>query len=295
MYHISDLYGRLIQNPIPTDCGVVCERIGTDVALINRQLTETGSIYSFTLLLSGKITLKCEGQEIVLKKNDLFILTPGIDIYTMNVSDDYSALCVMAEESAIYKIPYARNIVSASYFPIITGCGNKLSLMPGDAEILIKRMNDLADYTYAKHVYKKECIYSLFSLFVLDLLNIENELGKVADENDSAFDLFFRFLRLLTQHFRIHHDLSFYADQLSVTSIYLSKVVKMLSGQTVKTHINRLLVMESAYLLTNTDHPVAYIAKELNFANSIGFCKFFSRQKGMSPREYRMTKSVSPT
>lgn len=294
MYHISDLYDGLIQNPVPTDCGVICERIDPKIALINRQLMETGSIYSFTLLLTGRIVLRCSDRQVTLEKNDLFIMTPGIEIYTLEVSPDYSALCIMAEEKITYDIPYARNIVCASYFPVIAGCGNRLSLTQEDAGILAGRMNDMANYTYGRHVFKKECIYSLYSLFMLDLLNIENELNKVTDCNDPAFDLFFRFLKLLTEHFKDHHNLSFYADRLSVTSIYLSRVVKKLSGQTVKNHIDRLLAMEGAYLLLNTDYSVTRIADELNFSNPVGFCKFFSRQKGMSPTEYRTSRTDTP-
>lgn len=292
MYHISDLYDGLIHNPMPTDCGVVCERIGPEIALINRKLTETGSIYSFTLMLSGYIELKLGERQITLKKNDLLIMTPGIDIYTLDVSSDYSALCIMAEEKAIYDVPYARNIVVASYLPMIAGCGNKLSLSQEETNLLAKRMSDISDLTYGKHLFKKECIYSLCSLFILDLLNIENELKRMTGGNDTSFNLFFRFLRLLTEHFKEHHDLSFYSGSLSVTSIYLSRIVKMVSGRTVKNHIDRLLAIEGAYMLLHTDHSIARIAKELNFSNSIGFCRFFSRQKGISPTEYRASRSV---
>lgn len=291
MYHISDLYDGLIRNGIPTDCGVVCERIDPEIALINRNLTETGSIYSFTLVLSGSILLKSGDEEISLEQNDLFILRPGIDVYTLRVSSDYSSLCIMVEEKTMYGIPYAREIILASYFPMVAGCGIKISLTQENAEILRRRMCDIADITYGVHLFKKECIHALYSVFMLELLNIENKLKLLAEGNESAFDLFFRFLRLLAEYFKDHHDLSFYAERLSVTTIYLSRIVKMLSGQTVKNHIDRLLVAEAAYLLMNTDYTVARIAEELNFSNSVGFCKFFSRQKGMSPSEYRATRS----
>ena len=128
---------------------------------------------------------------------------------------------------------------------------------------------------------------ALYSIFILDLLNIENQYTPIQAVNLHLIDLFLRFLKPLKENYIARHDLDFYADALSVTSIYLSRAVKRLSNQTIKNHIDRLLTMETCFRLTNSDAPVTQIAVDLNFANPASFCKLFSRQKGMSPREYR--------
>ncbi|MDE5869006.1 MAG: helix-turn-helix domain-containing protein [Muribaculaceae bacterium] len=130
-------------------------------------------------------------------------------------------------------------------------------------------------------------LHSLYSTFILELLNIENSFQPITDVNTHSTDLFLRFLKLVNEHFISHHDLNYYADALAVTTIYLSRVVKRLSNQTIKNHIDRLLTMEACFRLTNSDTPIAEIAEDLHFANPASFCKFFSRQKGVPPREYR--------
>ena len=100
-------------------------------------------------------------------------------------------------------------------------------------------------------------------------------------------DLFLKFCRLLTQNFLTEHEIGFYADRLAVTPIYLSRILKRFSGMTVKSHVNRLLLIEATNLLINTDTPITTISAKLHFANPTGFTKFFVKHKGISPREYR--------
>lgn len=287
MYQLSDLYSKIIRKPLQSGSGIACEKLDADTAVLNRQLTERCSMYSFNLVTEGWATIIYCGKEISLRKNDLFIHTPGATIYTKDVSDDYAGWCLMCDESTAYSIPFARKIVTASYLPLMTNDDNKLPLTDIDTVVMDRRMDEINSYMNAEHCYKDESLQALYSIFVLDLLNIENKYTPIQTVNLHLVDLFLRFLKLLNENYITRHDLDFYAGTLSVTSIYLSRVVKRLSNQTIKNHIDRLLTMEACFRLTNSDTPVAQIAVDLNFANPASFCKFFSRQKGMSPREYR--------
>lgn len=288
MFKLSDLYTNIIKKPLPTDCGITCELLDPCMAKLNRLLTESVSCFSYTLVLSGHQTVDYDDKQASLARNDIFISTPGMRVYTKDVSDDYSALCLMGDETITYEIPYARNVIRASYFPAVEKSENKFSLTDCEAHWLENRMNEIIQYINSDHIFKNQCLYSLYSLFILDLLNVENRFEKSTGFNGHTVDLFLRFLRLLTENFIDHHDITFYADALAVTTIYLSRVVKRYSGMTVKNHVDRLLIMEAAYLLLSTDDPVSTVAGKLNFANPASFCKFFVRRKGITPKEYRM-------
>lgn len=288
MFRLYDLYARIIKKPLPSDCGLACEYIDAQMSKLNRLLTDTVSFFSYTLVLSGRQTLVYNNMEIRLSAHDIFITTPGMRIYTKDVSDDYSSICLMGEEATTYEIPHARNVVAASYFPIGLHSDNKLTLNPDEAAWLTRRLEDVHAYIGSNHIYKRECLYSLYSLFILDLLDVEsrrNTGGRVVGGH--AADLFLKFMKLLADNFLKHHEIAFYADTLAITTVYLSRVVRRFSGQTVKAHIDRLLLMEATYLLATTDAPMAEIAERLGFANSSVFCKFFARHKGMPPRIYR--------
>ncbi|MDE5877853.1 MAG: helix-turn-helix domain-containing protein [Muribaculaceae bacterium] len=287
MFRLTEFYENIMKKPLPTECGITCEIVDSYIAKLNRLLTESLSCFSYTLVIAGTALVNYDDKIVTLTKNDLLIYTPGMMIKTLEVSEDFSAFCLMGDEAVTYEIPYARNAIRATYFPAVVYSDNKLTLTDCEAHWLENRMKEIYLYINSKHIYKNECLYSLYSLFILDLLNVENRFKKASEFNSHTIDLFLRFLKLLTENFINHHDIAFYADALAVTTVYLSRIVKRLSGQTVKNHIDRLLVMEAAYLLVSTDEPITSIAEKLNFANPASFCKFFIRHKKISPRTYR--------
>lgn len=272
---------------MPTDCGITCELVDPSMAKLNRLLTESVSCFSYTLVLTGTQTVSYDGKKASLKRNDIFIYTPGMMIRTQEISEDYLAICLMGDETVTYQIPYARNVIKASYFPAVVHSENRLSLTDCEAHWIEDRMREIMLYIESDHRFKNECLYSLYSLFILDLLNVESRFKQDSEFNGHTVDLFLKFMKLLTENFAVHHDISFYADALAVTSIYLSRIVKRFSGQTVRNHVDRLLLMEASYLLVSTDLPIALIAERLHFANPSSFSKFFTRNKGISPREHR--------
>ncbi len=291
MLTLTDFYRKYLLKPFPTDCGMACELFDVHGALINSRLTERVSSFSYSLILSGSRTLSYNGKTTILTKNDLFITTPGMIVQTMSVSDDYLALSLIGDESATYEIPFARNVICASYFPDLMCAENKLSLSDDEAKWIENRLREIIVYINSNHQFKKECLFSLYSLFMLDLLDIERRFKNSSDVSSHIVDLYLKFIKLLTSRFASEHEISFYASELSVTTIYLSRIVKKITGRTVKNHIDRLLFMEASHLLMTTDTPIAIIAEKLNFANPASFCKFFTKHKGISPSEYRKSGS----
>ena len=67
----------------------------------------------------------------------------------------------------------------------------------------------------------------------------------------------------------------------------LSPVVRQVTGRTVIDYINQMLLMEASFLLRTTSMSITQIADRLHFADSPSFSKFFSRLKGLSPKEYK--------
>ena len=99
--------------------------------------------------------------------------------------------------------------------------------------------------------------------------------------------IFNRFIPLVNQHCAEHHQIGYYADRLCLTDRYLSSVISQTSGVTAKEWIDRALITRIKVELMHTDKPVARIAEELNFPNPSFFSKFFKRNIGVTPGEYR--------
>ena len=74
------------------------------------------------------------------------------------------------------------------------------------------------------------------------------------------------------------------------TPIYLSNVVKRVTGSTVGDHIANCLVRQAKSLLLTTVLSVQEIADRLGFKNQSHFGTFFRRAVGVSPRAFREGK-----
>lgn len=291
MIGIKDLYTRIIRRDLPEGRNIICEYIDPAMAVLNRLLDDALSYFSFTLVVKGEAVVNHTGTTLTLRPNDLMITTPGAKVYTLEVSDDYSALCLMADETDTYEITGTLHTSLSSFSPLLIHSPNKLKLNSRASEVLRKWMKEIVEYGRSQTKFTSVCLDALYSLFVCELMDIENVQNPDTVSTGRPSEIFMDFLQLLPKNYIRHHDIQFYADRLAVTSIYLSRIVKRYSGQTVRDHIDRLLMSEASMLLRRTDKPIADIAESLNFANPQSFCKFFTRYKSISPRVYRNAKS----
>ena len=100
-------------------------------------------------------------------------------------------------------------------------------------------------------------------------------------------DIFHRFTILVNEHAAREHAIAFYADRLCLTPNHLGAVIREVSGQTVMQWIHRHIIQQAKLQLKYSDLPVWQIAESLNFPNPSFFSKFFKRETGMTPAEYR--------
>ncbi|MCR4602922.1 MAG: AraC family transcriptional regulator [Prevotella sp.] len=243
--------------------------------------------YSFTIVTQGWLTFVYNGQEICLKPNDFYIYSPGLPITILSASNDYQAVSILIDEQTALEIPTVRNLVSIAYQPLALLNGPVVSLSDEAAGKLVERIREMIAYFNAQHIYKSQILQQLFSVFILDVQQILELATSRQQPPQRMEELFIVFLHLLSEYFIPHHDIAFYAGRMHISTSYLSRIVKQLTGRTVVDYINQLLAMEACFLLTTTSLTVSQIADRLHFADTASFCKFFLRMKGISPKEYR--------
>jgi AraC-like DNA-binding protein len=112
----------------------------------------------------------------------------------------------------------------------------------------------------------------------------ENLRQQIATRQDKIFH---QFLRLVNLYGLRERKIEFYADKLCVTPNHLGAVIKKASGLTVMQWLNRHAIQKAKVLLRYSDLPIWEVAEHMNFANPSFFSKFFKREIGMTPAEYR--------
>jgi AraC family transcriptional activator of pobA len=92
---------------------------------------------------------------------------------------------------------------------------------------------------------------------------------------------------LVDAFFRTEHALAFYAEKLGMTVDRLNDHVKRTTGVTAGHLIRQRVLTEAKRQLVFTTQSIRSIAAELTFTDASHFARFFRKQTGAAPHEFR--------
>jgi len=290
MYSLNEYLPIFVGDGLPEkgwDDGMYC--MEADAAKILRSNLQRGFVacFAFMLVDRGWMTIRYNGRELTFHPDDLYTYSPGLPVTVVATSRDFHGLCLMADEHVTIEAPSVHDLVHLAYLPIVQLHEPKQTLAPDAARHLAAKMREIIGYLHSDHIYKGEVLRMLYSIFLLDLQNAQQRAIVHRQTPQRVEEIFIGFIRLLPRHFAQHHDIPFYAERLHISPVYLSRVVRQVTGRTVVDYINQMLLMEASFLLQTSPLSITQIADRLHFADTPSFSKFFSRLKGVSPKEYR--------
>jgi AraC family transcriptional regulator, transcriptional activator of pobA len=100
-----------------------------------------------------------------------------------------------------------------------------------------------------------------------------------------------RFFHLIEENFQRNLLLSDYARLIGVTPNHLTQTVRQLTGKSSSQVIKAKQLLEIKRLLFHTNLTVSEIANLLHFEDQSYFTKFFKRETGSTPLQYRNNAS----
>ncbi len=96
-----------------------------------------------------------------------------------------------------------------------------------------------------------------------------------------------KFFQLVEENYQNNLTVAQYADLMALTPNHLTHTVSQLTGKTSTQIIKSKQILEIKRLLVHTNLSVTEIATRLNFPDQSYFAKFFKREVGISPLQYR--------
>lgn len=100
------------------------------------------------------------------------------------------------------------------------------------------------------------------------------------------------FIRLIDKHYDRMRLPGQYAEMLNVTPNHLNALCKEHVGMQAGELIRNRIVLEAKRLLINLDLTVSEIAYKLNFNDNSYFTKFFRKETGMTPEDFRKSPAL---
>lgn len=100
-------------------------------------------------------------------------------------------------------------------------------------------------------------------------------------------DMIREFNFLVEQHFKEKHTVTEYASLLNKSPKTLSNIFKKIHDKSPLQMIQSRIMLEVRRLLRYTDKPVSEIGYEVGFNDVQSFSRFFKKNEGVSPSEFR--------
>ncbi len=217
-----------------------------------------------------------------------FLDNPLLEV--LDISADARAFVMLFSASFITSLlkntpPFPPSyVLKVKMLPVSVVSAQTVRIFQKRIESIVEIFND------DSHCFRAEMLKCALRMFMMDIANEhirqENESGELSSVGRKNV-LFKQFIRLLLARVRHKHTVGWYASQLCVTPQYLNRVVKSTSQKTAYEHICTTLVGALIDQLENTEEPVSQIAEAFHFPDLATMTKFFKRQTGKTPTEYR--------
>ena len=230
----------------------------------------------------GNIQMMYDDMPDFSEEHTIAVLFPNHTLRMVSKSDDYLATLVVVDASMLDD-PMLRiiNQVRYRYEPY-----PRVDLDSREYDVIMNLIGVMRETASINIPNRKHFMMSQLEFFMRLLSHYRSE-----KLNEHSFDnrVSTLFHNLLAQHFRTHRDVEFYASKVCLSPKHFSTVVKQETSHTAAWWIHTQVVSEAKKLLSmRHDLTIQSVAVLLGFDDQATFCRYFKRETGMSPTEFRM-------
>ena len=239
----------------------------------------------FVLCIEGTVEATLNLNKIQVYPHSLVTLPPGSIFQVNSIEGELKIYILGFSSQYIEENQHSHFLLDTMYHTLGKPVCSLNEKGVQIAESYFKLMIDL--YENLPDKAKKEVAFNLYSDIHkgISLLyqSISNERA-----NLSKSEMICRnFGQLVIQHYQNNRNVSWYAEKLGISHAHLCTIVKQITGHTCVEIIASMVIMDAKSQLKSTNLSIQEISDSLNFANMSFFGKYFKRNVGMSPLEYR--------
>lgn len=234
--------------------------------------------------VSGNLTLSLDLREFKVTRNTFSIITPGNIVRLENNAKETGCHLIAIVFSAQYmtKLRFDLTRLFLNNSPVVQPT---IVLNKTEMALAMKYYSLMKNVISAKRPFMLESIVNLCTSLIYEVAGswmgryeINKENG--ADSVGRQKDIYDKFILLVAKYHTSERSVNFYANKLCISSKYLAKVVKSVSGKTASYWIDSYVILEAKNMLRYSDYTIKDIVYHLNFTNQSVFYKFFKAHTG---------------
>ena len=164
----------------------------------------------------------------------------------------------------------------------------------GSDRVSIDAAFSLLDTEYRGSALHRDTLLTavLQSLFVWISRQIAEVKIDASQAEDRGGEYFKEFARLIEQHYAEGWPVSRYARKIGITPAHLNTVCRKITGYTALALLHQRIVLAAKRELVYTTMTINVVSETLGFADPAYFTRFFRRNVGVSPKEFRSQAST---
>lgn len=240
------------------------------------------------LCVEGCAILSINFKEHTFRKGDIAIIPTGMTLIPLQTSSLFQAEIICVTELHCEEMEYRISDIPFWNFmmehPILHPTICQYDMLHNWFAQMQWAMSDNSFSFYNETISS-----GIFTFFMMIYREVKAHAQKPDKEQtgNRTMKLFTDFTNLVTRYHKREREVAYYANLLSITPDYLNKICKMHWETSAKEYIDWQVVMAIKNYLTCTDLSIKCIAAQLNFDDSSYMCRFFKRQTGSSPAQFR--------
>ncbi|NDV60334.1 helix-turn-helix domain-containing protein [Bacteroides sp. 519] len=144
--------------------------------------------------------------------------------------------------------------------------------------------------------FRPKMIINILQNFFLDTFDkvYRHNDRQIIKEADRGNEIYKNFIQLVHKYCKQVREVTFYANELSISTRYLTKIAQRTDKITPKMFIDNCVIQEIKLQLQSSENSIQQIARELNFPDQSYLTRFFKSRTGMTPGEYRKGGKQEP-
>lgn len=244
------------------------------------------------LCTGGTAIIELFSMRRQISKNDLVTTLPCQLASIHKVSDDFSMTFFKVDKVMFMDIMSSLGRITPDFFfhmrkdfqvPISV---NEAKRFLGFCRAIDFRTNN------DDPAFRRETILHLLRIYYWDFyVHFQKKTRKRNTPllNSNKESIAMKFAMLVFENRETHREVAYYADQLCISPLYLTKVIQEVNGQSARDMIADYTIIGIKALLRNADITIKDVVRQSGFSSQSSFSRFFRKHTGMSPLEYRRT------
>ncbi len=239
------------------------------------------NFYLMVLFTKGSGTHTVDFDSYQISPGCLYVLQPG-QVHSWDLSEDIDGYIAFYSQQR-YNLYFNKKLEAYNFYRSSKN-SPEIQLSPIQSQRMEHYFEMLIEENNQNEFKKQEQLLNL-----LDLMHIELARIYTINKNHnqpSYHEKINELERILQLYYLEEKSPSFYADKMNLSLKHLNRICKEVLNTTLTDFIAKKIILESKRMLA-VDYTVSEVATALGYTNYSYFTKFFKKQTGYSPLEFK--------